>query len=155
MNTRRILVLILCFSLLVAVVSASSADEIIIELTEEEKAFIEEHPIISLGVDPTFIPFEFVDIDGQYKGIARDYIDLLSKRIGIQMVIAENLTWSEAYELAVEKKIDEIISRCPKEEIGWSDKVLNTILKQQEEKNKQAFQLIVVVFMYALKLTYI
>jgi hypothetical protein len=37
-------------------------------------------------------------------------------------------------ELNVEKKIDEIISRCPKEEMGWSDEVLNTILKRQEEK---------------------
>lgn len=106
MDNKRIFVLILCFSLLIAVASASSADEIIIELTEEERVFIEEHPIISLGVDPTFVPFEFIDIDGQHKGIARDYINLLSERIGIQMVVTENLTWSEAYELAVEKKID-------------------------------------------------
>lgn len=34
----------------------------------------------------------------------------------------------------IEKKIDEIISRCPKEEIGWPDDVIGVILKRQEEK---------------------
>lgn len=37
-------------------------------------------------------------------------------------------------EVIVEKRIDEIIARCPKEEIGWSDDMINLALKQQKEK---------------------
>jgi len=37
-------------------------------------------------------------------------------------------------ELNVEKKIDEMISRYPKEEIGWSEEVLSIVLKRQEDK---------------------
>jgi len=37
-------------------------------------------------------------------------------------------------ELRLEKKIDEMLLRYNKEDIGWSDDVLNTVLKQQEEK---------------------
>lgn len=106
MNTRRILVMMLCLFWSMSIITVSSAEETVIEFTEEEKAFIEEHPTISLGIDPSFVPFEFLDIDGHYKGIARDYINLLSERIGINMVIAKDLTWSETYELAVEKEID-------------------------------------------------
>ncbi len=40
-------------------------------LTDEETAFIAAHPTIRLGVDPKFIPYEFFDSDGIYKGIAR------------------------------------------------------------------------------------
>lgn len=37
-------------------------------------------------------------------------------------------------EVIVEKRIDGIIARCPKEEIGWSDDMINLALKQQKEK---------------------
>ncbi len=37
-------------------------------------------------------------------------------------------------ELEVEKKIDEMVLRYPKEEIGWSDDMINAVLKRQEEK---------------------
>jgi len=40
-----------------------------IGLTEEELAFVEEHPVIRLGVDPKFVPFEFINEDGEYAGI--------------------------------------------------------------------------------------
>lgn len=77
-----------------------------IELTEEEIEFINEHGPITLGIDPAFVPFEFLDKDGTYSGFANDYIELIKKKTGLQMEIVEGLTWSEAYEAAVEKDID-------------------------------------------------
>jgi len=77
-----------------------------IQFTDEEEQFIKEHPVIHLGIDPNFMPFEFIDSDNTYKGIAADYINLLSERTGIEMVIAHDLTWSEAYESAVERQLD-------------------------------------------------
>lgn len=77
-----------------------------IEFTEEEKAFISAHPEIHLGVDPQFIPYEFFDTDGLYKGIAADYIQLLREKTGLKFVIEEGLTWNEAYEKAVVKELD-------------------------------------------------
>jgi len=74
--------------------------------SDEEKAFIKEHQVIRLGVDPEFVPFEFFDSDGIYKGIAADYIKLISERTGIRMEVQEGLTWTDAYELAVERKLD-------------------------------------------------
>lgn len=77
-----------------------------VSLSEEEKQFIEQHPVIRLGVDPQFVPFEFMDSDGNYKGIAHDYIELISARTGLNMTVVPDLTWTQAYESAVEKKID-------------------------------------------------
>lgn len=95
------------FTVLLLILSASSiAESDELNLTDSEKNFIKEHPVIYLGVDPNFVPFEFIDSDGVYKGIASDYIKLLSKKIGIEMVVKKDLTWDQAYELAVEKKID-------------------------------------------------
>ncbi len=74
--------------------------------TEEEIAFIEGHPVIRLGVDPGFVPFEFVDEHGQYKGITADYLRLISERTGLQFQIVKGLTWPEAYEMALAGEVD-------------------------------------------------
>ncbi len=77
-----------------------------IEFTQAEKEFIQQHPFIQLGVDPQFIPYEFFDSDGQYKGIAADYIKLINERTGLNIEVKQDITWTEAYEKAVEKKLD-------------------------------------------------
>lgn len=94
------LITILIFS------SAAFAVSNDIQFTQVEKDFIKEHPVIRLGIDPIFIPFEFIDSDGQYKGIAADYIQLICERTGLEMVIDKDLTWSEAYEKGVQKELD-------------------------------------------------
>lgn len=75
-------------------------------LSEEEIRFAGEHPTILLGADPEFIPYEFFDKDGVYKGIAADYISLISQETGLTFTVVQGLTWSQAYEYAVEKKLD-------------------------------------------------
>jgi len=77
-----------------------------IQFTQQEKDFIKEHPVIHLGVDPKFIPYEFIDTDGVYKGIAADYIKLISERTGLELSIAKNLSWPQAYEKGVLKELD-------------------------------------------------
>ena len=76
------------------------------DFTEKEKQFIAQHPVIHLCIDPEFVPYEFIDSDGKYKGIAADYATILSEKIGIQMIVENDLTWAEGFELAVEKKLD-------------------------------------------------
>lgn len=94
-----VLVFIACFSCVAAAAPA-------ITLTPEEKSFIKIHPEIRLGVDPKFVPFEFIDTDGEYKGITADYIDLLSRVTGIKMAVVKGLSWTEAYNKALQRDID-------------------------------------------------
>lgn len=75
-------------------------------LTDEEREWISRHPEIRLGIDPEFFPFEFVDEDGRYSGIASDYIALLNERLGINMVVRTDLAWKEATDLARAGEID-------------------------------------------------
>lgn len=74
--------------------------------TEDEIAFMKAHPVIHLGVDPGFAPFEFVDEDGEYKGITPDYLALISERTGLQFEFVKGLTWPEAYDKALAGEID-------------------------------------------------
>ncbi len=77
-----------------------------INWTEDELAFMEDHPVIRLGVDPEFVPFEFIDEDGEYKGIAADYLALISEKTGLQFEVVKGLSWPEAYDMALAGEID-------------------------------------------------
>lgn len=97
---------ILVIILLTAIAAPCFAVESSISWTEDELAFIKEHPLIRLGVDPDFIPFEFIDKDGEYKGIAVDYLALISKKTGLQFEVMKGITWPEAYDMALAGEID-------------------------------------------------
>lgn len=77
-----------------------------ITLTSAEKKWIEAHPVIRLGIDPEFAPFEFISEDGIYSGIASEYISLLNQRLGINMQVAENRNWRQIVEKSEVKEID-------------------------------------------------
>lgn len=102
--TKKYLLFLLVFIL--GFSSTVSIAETVVQLTDEELAYIEEHPVIKLGVDPMFKPFEFIDIDGEYKGLANDYISLINQKTGLNMVVVKMGTWDEAYTAAVEGELD-------------------------------------------------
>ncbi|WP_176963539.1 transporter substrate-binding domain-containing protein [Mariprofundus sp. NF] len=82
------------------------AAEKTIQLSRNEKAFIKDHTIIRLGIDPEFIPFEFIDEAGQYSGMVSDYIKLLNERLGTNMVIAHQSGWKDAVAKAKARELD-------------------------------------------------
>ena len=82
------------------------------ELTDEERAWLKQHPVIRLGVDPQWPPFEYLD-DGEYKGLAADYISLISERLGVKMVVTPNLTWPEVLKAARSRDVDLLPAAMP------------------------------------------
>jgi len=98
--------IIIITSIIASITSPCYGADKSINWTEEEIAFISEHPVIRLGVDPQFVPFEFIDKDNEYKGIAADYQALISKKTGIQFEVQKGLTWPQAYDRALAGDID-------------------------------------------------
>jgi signal transduction histidine kinase/CheY-like chemotaxis protein/HPt (histidine-containing phosphotransfer) domain-containing protein len=77
-----------------------------VSLTPEELKYIEAHPIVTISVDPEFRPYEFVDQEGQYLGIASDYLKLIEKKTGLTFQPRTGLTWQESYDLALKGQVD-------------------------------------------------
>jgi signal transduction histidine kinase/DNA-binding NarL/FixJ family response regulator/HPt (histidine-containing phosphotransfer) domain-containing protein len=93
---------------LLSLLSAFSvlAEDAAIELSDAELKFIAEHPVIRVGVDPKFVPFEFFAEDGTYTGIASDYIAIIQTKTGLTLEIQTGLTWPQAYQKALHSEID-------------------------------------------------
>lgn len=75
-------------------------------LTDEERAWIKAHPVIRVGIDPEFAPFELWDKDGVYAGIAADYLQILKERTGLSFEVAPGLSWSQVIGKAQSREID-------------------------------------------------
>lgn len=109
------LLIIICFVTTTSNIHAADKN---ISWTDEELAFMEDHPVINLGADPFFVPFEFFDNDGEYKGIAAEYIAIIEDKTGLKFNVLENLSWQEAYDMALSGEIDALpaISKTPERE---------------------------------------
>ena len=59
-----------------------SSDEVL--LTPKEKAWIEKNKIVKVGGGPDWAPFDFVDLNGKYGGIGKDYLNLISAATGLE-----------------------------------------------------------------------
>lgn len=72
--------------LLVAVSGFSAASAPSSELTVEEHLWISEHPVIHVGVEYDWAPFDFIDPDGKVSGISHDYLKIIADRYGFEIV---------------------------------------------------------------------
>lgn len=66
-----------------------------VQLSEDEKRWLSEHPSIRLAVDIDWSPFEFIDDENQYVGMAAEYIALVGRKLGIEFEVEKEKPWSE------------------------------------------------------------
>ncbi len=74
-------------------------------LTPQQKAFIQNNPVIKVGGEMDWPPYDFVK-NGNYQGIAKDYLNLISKKTGLIFDIKTGFTWPELLNMTKNKKLD-------------------------------------------------
>ncbi len=77
-----------------------------LHLTSAEKDWIATHPEVLFSYDVDWQPISFVDENGMYKGIALDYLNLISNQTGLTFKPYPNIkSWSESLELIKNGKV--------------------------------------------------
>ncbi|MDG6777107.1 diguanylate cyclase [Thiomicrorhabdus sp. zzn3] len=74
--------------------------------TEEERAYLASHPVIKLANDIDWEPFEFIDEQKRYRGIAADYFRLFSKKLGVHFEPVLEERWPEVVAMTQSGKLD-------------------------------------------------
>ncbi len=87
-----------------------------IGLTAEERAWLDRHPRIRLGIENTWPPFEFRDADGKYSGISAGFVAEVAGRLGIEMLPEGNRTWKETLNAVARGEVDILPMAAPSEE---------------------------------------
>ncbi|MCK9371596.1 MAG: ABC transporter substrate-binding protein [Sulfuricurvum sp.] len=78
-----------------------------VHLSENEKKWLRNHPVIHIGIDKERPPVEFVDDMGKHYGISASYLKVLEKRLGIRFEVDYSYQhWSDARKAVENKKLD-------------------------------------------------
>ena len=85
--------------------SAANSDGAV-ALTEAERQWLRDHPVITLAPDPDFKPIEYFDKNGTYEGAAADIIRILEKKLGITITIVRPKNWDEALARFKDHEVD-------------------------------------------------
>jgi two-component system, NarL family, sensor histidine kinase EvgS len=79
-------------------------------LTEEERVWLRDHPVIRVGHDPDWPPIEFSNERGELSGMSGDYLNLVEHRLGVKFERVQNLSWQEVY--ARQKRWEIDVATC-------------------------------------------
>ena len=99
-------------------------------LTQKQKDFIENHPIIKVSNEKDWAPYDYNE-NGIAKGYSIDYLNLLAKKIGVTFIY-ETDTWTDLLNKVKHKRIDIIhpisMNKSRKEYLHFSDPLLKNNL---------------------------
>lgn len=108
--------------------------------TEEQIEWIKKHPVVTVGLDPSYAPYSFLSEEGQHVGIAKDFLEIISKKIGVKFIIKANLSWAEIIQQGKEQKIDVIapivLTEQRKEYLNFSPVYIPTPMVIVTQSNK-------------------
>ncbi len=75
-------------------------------LTNEEQDYLNKKNLITLCVNPNWMPFEKLDSKGIYDGISSDYYKVIEDKLSINFNIIPTNSWSQSLKYIKNKKCD-------------------------------------------------
>ncbi|MCX4189596.1 EAL domain-containing protein [Methylophaga sp. OBS3] len=78
----------------------------LLHLTPAEEDWLTKHPVVRLGVDRDFAPYEWINDNGDYVGLAAEYIHLLEDRLKIKFEIVADRPWHQIMDMAKRGELD-------------------------------------------------
>ncbi len=55
-----------------------------LHLSAEEKQWLADHPVIDIGVDGNWPPYDFIDDYGHHSGVVYDFLDIISAQLNVK-----------------------------------------------------------------------
>ncbi|WDE07226.1 transporter substrate-binding domain-containing protein [Thalassomonas viridans] len=87
-----------------------------VKLSQQEQEWLAQHPVVKVGMVKKWPPMEFVDKQGQFTGINRAVLDLISERAGVNFDYVAFDNWQLLYQALLDNKVDMVASAKPSEQ---------------------------------------
>ncbi|MCX7069213.1 MAG: PAS domain S-box protein [Methylococcales bacterium] len=89
-----------------------------LNLSQEEKNWLQVHPVIRLAIDKDFAPYEWIDEKGNYVGLTADYIHKVEQILGVKFVIEKDKSWAETLAMAKRGEVEVVsdVNQTPERE---------------------------------------
>lgn len=77
-----------------------------LELSANEKNYLLKKKVIKVCIDPNWEPLEYLNSKGIHMGFSADYMNLLRKKLNINIEVYKTKNWNESLKAFAEKKCD-------------------------------------------------
>ena len=77
-----------------------------VHFNDEQKQYLQKKKVITMCIDPKWMPYEGFDKNGHYVGISADFFKIFQKSIPIPIKVIQTKTWEESLENAKARKCD-------------------------------------------------
>ncbi|GLI56615.1 hypothetical protein PM10SUCC1_21290 [Propionigenium maris DSM 9537] len=92
------------------------AREDILELTEDERSWLQENRQLSLGIFRGWPPYSYLNSEDEFSGVISEYIKIINEKLEIDMVPQKDLSWREVLEGVEKDRIDVVAGLARTEE---------------------------------------
>ena len=82
-------------------------------LNPEEKAWLALHPVVRVGIDPTWAPVEYFDANGVAQGMSLAYLERIGKMVGTRFEPVPGLSWPDAMTRVGDRALDVLPAIAP------------------------------------------
>jgi len=112
-----------------------------IKLTDQERDWLKQNPVIKLGIDRAFPPFGSITKDQEYIGFSADIMRMIEHRLGFKFDIKIDAPWNKTMRMAKAGQIDMISALVKSEQrqkfLNFSDSYIKnpTIIINDALKN--------------------
>lgn len=79
-------------------------------LTPQERLWLGAHPIVRIGIDSDYAPYESINASGQLVGMAADYLRFLEIKLGVRFEVVSDRPWTEILAMAKRGELDMLTS---------------------------------------------
>ncbi len=77
-----------------------------LNLSTEERDWLSRHPVIRVGINRNFPPYEWINQQGRYVGMVAEQLQLIEKKLGIRFRIIKDQPWHEVLDMAKRGEVD-------------------------------------------------
>ncbi len=82
-----------------------AGDTIDVELSAAETAWLAAHPVVRVGTQTDWAPFDFIDNNGRHAGVAADYLALIGEKTGLRFATSAD-RWSRQLDALEQRRLD-------------------------------------------------
>jgi diguanylate cyclase (GGDEF)-like protein/PAS domain S-box-containing protein len=89
-----------------------------LQITNEEKEWLNQHHVIRVGIDYSFAPYELLDGKNEYAGLSADYLHKIESMLSVKFEIVKNKTFFQALKMAENGEIEMLsdVNKTPNRE---------------------------------------
>ncbi len=81
-----------------------------VEFDAKEKAWLAAHPVIRVGAETSYAPYEFVDSRGKFAGVVADYLEIIKQSLGVELQVFQLLNFAAVQDKLQKRELDIVLA---------------------------------------------